>query len=285
MALGANIYRVGHHLCALAVWLASLTAGGAASAATGILAVGDFGVGGEAQRSLGEAMRRFEDQRPADLLITLGDNDYTASAAGFARNWKESFNWLEAAGVRIAGTLGNHDVRVDGGRYEFPHLGMRRRYHTRTSGDVQLLLLDSNRVDQAQTVWLRRTLQESLARWKVAVFHHPAYTCGTYRSHPAVVRSWVPLFERYGVRLVLSGHDHNYQRFAARNGVTYVVHGGGTPNLYALQSCPPGYPRRVFGRAERGFLYLNVRESELRGLAVDTRGRVVDRFTIYSPPG
>ena len=34
-----------------------------------------------------------------------------------------------------------------------------------------------------------------------------------------------PLFERYGVQLVLSGHDHDYQRSVPQNGVTYVVSG------------------------------------------------------------
>jgi 3',5'-cyclic AMP phosphodiesterase CpdA len=242
--------------------------------------VGDFGVGGDAERSLGAAMQRFEQRRPATLLVTLGDNDYTTSPEQFARNWQASFGWLEPAGVRVAGTLGNHDVAVDEGRYEFSLLGMPGRYYTRRAGDVEVFLLDSNSVDRAQTSWLRRMLAASTARWKIAAFHHPAYTCGAYRSRPDVVRSWVPLFERYGVQLVLSGHDHNYQRFVPRRGVSYVVHGGGQTNLYELERCPAGYPRRVVAREERGFLYL-LAARRLRGLAIDAEGRVVDRFTIY----
>ena len=74
----------------------------------------------------------------------------------------------------------------------------------------------------------------------------------------------MPLFESYGVQLVLSGHDHNYQRFAAQNGVTYVVHGGrGCRAGSALSGCAgcsePSYPiRGDAGRrsAEHGFLYV-----------------------------
>jgi hypothetical protein len=101
-----------------------------------------------------------------------------------------------------------------------------------------------------------------------------------------VVSRWVPLFEQYGVQLVLSGHDHNYQRFAPRNGVTYVVHGGGGAGLYSLRRCPSSYPARVRARFEHGFLYISASAARLDGSAVDMRGRVTDRFTLRAqPPG
>jgi 3',5'-cyclic AMP phosphodiesterase CpdA len=245
-----------------------------------LIAVGDFGVGGDAQRRLGTAVRAFEARNPADLLVALGDNDYTESPTAFHANWEASFGWTRAAGVNVTGVLGNHDVRVEGGRYEFDELRMPRRYFRRALGPVELYLLDSNNVDAAQTTWLRRTLARSRARWRIAVAHHPAFTCGIYGSHPDVVASWVPLFERYRVRLVLAGHDHNYQRFAPRRGVRYVVHGGGNPRLYPLKRCPAGYPRRVRGALERGFVYLVARPGRLDGYAVTPAGRRTDHFMI-----
>jgi hypothetical protein len=95
-----------------------------------------------------------------------------------------------------------------------------------------------------------------------------------------VVSRWVPLFERYGVDLVLAGHDHNYQRFAPRNGVTYVVHGGGRQELYALRSCPNGYPQRDFARRAHGFLDIVVRPGAIRLKAVNLSGNVIDRKAI-----
>jgi 3',5'-cyclic AMP phosphodiesterase CpdA len=244
-----------------------------------IVAFGDFGVGGSTQRAFGEAVRRFEARNHADLLVTLGDNDYTENPAAFWTNWQESFGWTQAAGLRIAGVLGNHDVRVDGGRYQFETLGMAGRFYRLRRRNVELFLLDSTRVDRAQTAWLARVLRRSKAPWKVAVVHHPAFTCGSYRSHPAVVRNWVPLFERHGVRLVLSGHDHNYQRFAPRRGVRYVVHGGGGAGAYEPQACPSGYPRRLRAWKEHGFVYLVARANRLDGWTVTTAGRRTDHFT------
>ena len=248
--------------------------------ATGIIAIGDFGVGGPRQRSLGTAIRRFERSHPARLLVTLGDNDYTRSPYRFRRNWRESFGWLRRARLRVAGTIGNHDVEVGGGRYQLRLLGMPRRYYTRRLPRVQLFLLDSNAVTPTQTAWLRRALAASTARWKIAAFHHPPFTCGGHESADDVRRQWVPLFERYDVQLVLSGHDHNYQRFARRRGVTYVVHGGGGAPLYRLRPCPRTFPRRAAVRLQHGFLYLRAGKRALRGFALTLSGHVVDRFML-----
>jgi 3',5'-cyclic AMP phosphodiesterase CpdA len=265
----------------LGLMLVLAAAGGAAQPRTvRILALGDFGVGGESQQRIGAAMRSFEARNPADVLVALGDNDYTRSPEAFHTNWEATFGWTRRAGVRVAGVLGNHDVKVDGGRYVFDELRMPGRYYRRSFGPVELYLLDSNSVDAGQTAWLRRTLARSRARWRIAVFHHPAFTCGAYRSHPEVVAQWVPLLERYRVRLVLSGHDHNYQRFAPRRGVRYLVHGGGNSTKhYALATCPPGYPRRLAGRVEQGFLYFVIRGNRLDGYAVSAAGLRTDHFT------
>ena len=262
------------------VLAAALLAPAAAPATTRILAVGDFGVGGERQRATGAAMKRFDARYPVAVLATLGDNDYTRSPAAFRRNWQDAFGWLAAAGVRVAGTLGNHDYEVGNGRYEFEALGMRKPYYTRRAGNLQLFLLDSNRVDAKQTAWLERKLAASEARWKVVAFHHPPWACGGHLGNTDVQRSWVPLFERFGVEVVLSGHDHSYQRFAERNGVTYVVHGGGGAGLYPVLLCLPWYPQLEFARADHGFLSVVAGKQRLRVTALDLRGRRIDRVTL-----
>ena len=264
----------------LLVLCAGLASPGAAGAETGILAMGDFGVGGSVERELGTAMRGYEADHPAESIVTLGDNDYTENPEAFRRNWRDAFGWRRDAGVGVAGTLGNHDIVVDNGRYQFGPLDMPRARYTRTIGNVQVFVLNSNRVTGKQTAWLESRLASSTSPWRIAVLHHPAWTCGGYRSHPGVVERWVPLFEDHGVDLVLSGHDHNYQRFAARNGVRYIVHGGGSTTLYPIEACPEGYPRRLFARAARGFLFVRATADELRAAAVNLRGRVIDRVSI-----
>jgi 3',5'-cyclic AMP phosphodiesterase CpdA len=272
---------VGRSLLVIAVGLAMLAGAGAARADTGILAIGDFGVGGETQLRRGAAMERFAATRPVDALATLGDNDYTESPRAFRRNWTRSFGWVAKSGREVAGTLGNHDVRVRRGRYQFDLLGMPKRYYKRRIGDIDLFVLDSTRIGGRQTRWLNRRLAAAAAPWKVILLHHPPYTCGAYRSHPEVIRRWVPLFGRHRVDLVLSGHDHNYQRFAPRRGVTYIVHGGGGARLYELERCPRSYPRRVVGRKVHGWVYLRSRPGELRVRAIGPRGGRRDAFSIY----
>ena len=94
-----------------------------------IIAIGDFGVGGQFQRSFGEGVRKFEARNRSNLLLTLGDNDYSESPTAFRANWAESFGWARRRGLAVAGVLGNHDARVQGGRYEFSTLGMSGRYY------------------------------------------------------------------------------------------------------------------------------------------------------------
>jgi 3',5'-cyclic AMP phosphodiesterase CpdA len=254
---------------------------GSATADTGILAVGDFGVGGMTERDLGASMKTFASHHPsARLLVTLGDNDYTESPSAFHTNWVASFDWLGSAGLGVAGALGNHDVRVANGRYEYDELDMPRARYRRTVGNVQFFILNSNRVNLAQTDWLKQVLPASTATWKIVVFHHPAWTCGEYRSNAAVVEKWVPLFEQNGVQLVLNGHDHNYQRFGPRRGVTYIVDGGGGAHLYPIESCPASYPTRRFARAVHGFLFLRATDTELHVSALNRRRHVIDSVVI-----
>jgi hypothetical protein len=268
-------------LCACSCVL-GLPGSSAAQARVTFLAVGDYGVGGSSELTTGSRMQRYEARNQAGMLVLLGDNDYTRSPTRFRANFRRSFGWARGAGLRVAGVLGNHDYQTGRGRYELGTLGMPGPYYTRTFGDAQLFFLDSNAVTSRQSVWLEQQLAASAATWKIAVVHHPPYTCGGHSGNSQVAGRWVRLFEQNAVQLVLSGHDHNYQRFAARNGVTYVVHGGGGAGLYSLRSCPSSYPRRIRARYEHGFLSISISPDRLDGLAIDTRGRVTDRFSVQS---
>lgn len=266
-------------LCCLALTLA-LTGSSSAQTRVAFLAAGDYGVGGSAELSLGLRMHRYEVRNPADMLVVLGDNDYTQSPSRFRTNWQRAFGWARRAGLKVGGVLGNHDYEVANGRYELRTLGMPSPYYTRTLGDVQLFFLDSNAVNDRQTAWLDQQLSSSSATWKVALFHHPPYTCGGHSGAADVQRRWVPLFEKYKVQLVLSGHDHNYQRFAAKNGVTYVVDGGGGAGLYQLHGCPSSYPTRVRARYEHSFLYVTATADQLNVSEVNLSGKVRDHFAL-----
>ena len=264
-------------LCVLAL---ALSGSSSAQTRVAFLAAGDYGVGGSRELSLGLRMKSYESRYPANMLVALGDNDYLHSPRLFRANWGRAFGWARRSGLRVGGVLGNHDYQTGRGRYELSTLGMPGPYYTRTLGDAQLFFLDSNAVSSRQTAWLEQQLSESVATWKIAIFHHPPYTCGGHSGDREVVRDWVPLFETYDVQLVLSGHDHNYQRFAARNGVTYVVDGGGGAGLYRLRGCPRSYPPRVRARYEHSFLYVSAMDDQLDVSAVDLRSRTIDHFRL-----
>jgi hypothetical protein len=84
---------------------------------------------------------------------------------------------------------------------------------------------------------------------------------------------------------VIAAHDHNYQRFAKRDRVTYVLHGGGGAGLYSLNQCPRWFPRRVEAHKTHGWLYLRTTADSLRVRAIGRRGRVQDRFELELPTG
>jgi 3',5'-cyclic AMP phosphodiesterase CpdA len=101
------------------------------------------------------------------------------------------------------------------------------RWWAERFGDVLLIGLDSTTPrDQEQLDWLAATLQRSHARWTVVALHHPPYSSGYQGSSLDAREAFSPLFEQYEVDLVLSGHEHDYERSERINGVTYVVSGG-----------------------------------------------------------
>src|SRR4029079_3432727 len=90
--------RVRRVTATAAIALALLSAA-PAEAATRILAVGDFGVGGSTARATGAALAAWEADYPASVPLTLGDNDHPESPPAVRSNWNDAFGWLEGAGV------------------------------------------------------------------------------------------------------------------------------------------------------------------------------------------
>ena len=83
-------------------------------------------------------------------------------------------------------------------------------------GDVHFLCLDSNRYidpnDGPLQKWIADDLSATDAIWKLVVFHHPPFNVGLEHYEVQHMRVLAPLFETHGVDIVLSGHEHNYQR-------------------------------------------------------------------------
>jgi 3',5'-cyclic AMP phosphodiesterase CpdA len=193
-----------------------------------LVAVGDIGYSSSRLRSTAAAIAELDALQPADAIALLGDNaDPSGDPTLLADTVFGPFGALLDGGTELLAILGNHDVMDGNADGQVAALGMPGRWWARHDGDVLIVGLDSNLVDDpAQLAWLEDVLSAATEPWRIVLLHHPPYSAGYQGSNEAVRDAFTPLFERYGVQLVLSGHDHDYQRSKAINGVTYVVSGG-----------------------------------------------------------
>lgn len=111
-------------------------------------------------------------------------------------------------------------------------------YRLRYGRDVELVCLDTSLDSSDEGVhryfqapehqgWLRGTFEEPDVRWRIPFSHHPVYCAGPSHENDAeMLEHLVPLFDRGGVRLVLAGHEHNFQ-ISEVDGRTYVISGAG----------------------------------------------------------
>jgi 3',5'-cyclic AMP phosphodiesterase CpdA len=252
-----------------------------------LVAIGDFGTGGADEGAIAAAVDRWTDRFPINALLTTGDNVYeSGNPADFAAAWTGPYGWVGDEHVPVIAALGNHDIETAAGAPVMGLLGMPSAWYARRIGPAQLIVLDANDpTDPDQLAFLRQTLAASTARWEIAIFHQPAYSCSHHGSTPAVDAAWLPLLEGGGVDLVLNGHDHTYERFGPLHGTTYVVTGGGGAPLYPDHVCPPGTPAPRVDRVVHHFVTLTFSGSTLRVEALDPAFHVVDRFSLTAAGG
>jgi hypothetical protein len=189
--------------------------------------VGDVGDSGGRLDATARAVDEMDAIDPFDGLVLTGDNVYPAGDPTKLPDTVFGPFAHVLTGAELYAVLGNHDVMDAHGQAQLDALGMPGPWWARHLGDVLLIGLDSNHADDPdQRAWLERTLAAATETWRIVVVHHPPYSAGYQGSSDAVRAAFVPLFERYGVQLVISGHDHDYQRSVPIHGVTYVVTGG-----------------------------------------------------------
>jgi 3',5'-cyclic AMP phosphodiesterase CpdA len=253
---------------------ATFTTAPAEGSEASFIAFADSGSGSIHQKRLAEVMKRVS----FDFALIAGDVIYDKGADAdydprYFRPYGEMINRLPFFPVP-----GNHDIVTEAGapfRRNF-YLPQGNFYYDFFWGDIHLIGLDSNKVaDRRQKEWLETALRAP-ARWKIVYFHHPAFSAAEYGDTPSVQAQWVPLFERYGVDLVINGHAHGYERTVPINGVTYIVTGGGGAPLY-----PVGRNERtVLSSATYEFVSVDVTANAMGLKTLDEAGDVIDQFQI-----
>jgi hypothetical protein len=180
---------------------------------------------------------------------------------GFSSSeWGEAFRALASTTSVIPSrlTLGNHESLFAGlGRYE--NYAYPASMDTQTGsqlwsridvGKTHFLILDiewsAESFSAAQAAWLEAQLQDIPANdWKIVVSHGFYYASGSvvdgwqWYDNPETIDALAPLFEKYKVDLVLSGHNHHME-LLQHNGVTYGICGafGGLPDVLRTYTSP-----------------------------------------------
>jgi hypothetical protein len=163
-----------------------------------------------------EQTARLLDAIPG-TVFTAGDNTYPSATE---RSFKDCYGptWGRHRS-RTRPSPGNHDYDASNAAYYYQYFGANagdgRGYYSYRLGDWLVLSLNSNVAageGSPQYQWVESTLRDQPSRCALAYWHHPVITSGPNGDHPHMQALWGLLVER-GVELVMSGHDHIYERY------------------------------------------------------------------------
>jgi hypothetical protein len=156
---------------------------------------------------------------PGAVVLTLGDHTYPH---GKAQEFTDCYGptWGRFKD-RTWPAPGNHEYYTPNAAPYFAYFGERagRGYYSLDLQGWHIVSLDSNLAPPAhlaQLAWLRADLAAHPARCTLAFWHHPLYSSGGHGSVPKMRDAWRVLMDA-GAELVLSGHDHDYERFAPQD--------------------------------------------------------------------
>jgi calcineurin-like phosphoesterase family protein len=189
--------------------------------------IGDTGSGTSKQRDVGDMMVRYRAAFPFEFVLMMGDNLYGGEAPqDFEKKFAGPYKALLDQKVKFYATLGNHDLALQTHYENFNMNG--KEYYRFKKGNVAFYSLNSNYMDKKQVKWLEDELSRDTSEWKVCFFHHPPYSAAKKHGSDDQLREVVePIFVKYGVDVVLTGHDHVYERIKPQKGIYYFVSGAG----------------------------------------------------------
>ncbi|MEI7731237.1 MAG: metallophosphoesterase [Verrucomicrobiota bacterium] len=260
--------------------------------------IGDYGSGDTNEANVARLVKSWN----PDLIITVGDNNYDYGAAEtidenvgqFYHEYIAPYHGRYGAGAltnRFFPTLGNHDWWVPMAKpyLDYFTLPGNGRYYGIRHGPVELFAVDSDAFEpdgnsplSRQAAWLKRRLSLAKAPWRIVYFHESPYSSGNWHGshwHECDQMRWP--FAEWGASVVLSGHDHTYERVHTNN-LVYFINGlgGGRKDTFFTEPVPGSAMRYS---AEHGAMRIDATETNLVLRFINWQGQTQDRYELKKP--
>jgi hypothetical protein len=241
-------------------------------------AMGDNGTGDQAQYDVAKQMVAAHQRFPFNLVIMLGDNMYGAQKPDdFVKKFEKPYADLLAAGVTFRASLGNHDQPTN---VSYKFYNMEGRYYSYVKNNVRFVVLDSTQMDPKQVQWLESTLRDAKEEWKICYFHHPLYSDAARHGSSVDLRVVLePLFIKYGVNVVFSGHDHVYERVKPQKGIYYFV--SGAAGQLRKGNMRPDEETAAYFDQDQSFMIVEVAGADMYFNSISRTGKTVDSGVIH----
>ncbi|MEB3205952.1 MAG: metallophosphoesterase [Vampirovibrionales bacterium] len=256
---------------------------------TRIAVMGDFGSGLPGQMQLAQVLKASYEAQPFQYWLLLGDLIYPL---GDVQQYGQSrfsipYKPILKSGVTLLATLGNHDIPTKNGLDAIRFFNMPARYYVRAAGPwADVFVIDSNHFNGVQAQWLKTALSQSQKPWQLVMGHHPAFSSGEHGNSAHLMKTLVPILEARaktqpaGAVWYLAGHDHDYERFSQKNGVHYIISGGGGASIRGFSNVKEGSGSLV-RKAVLHFLRLQLTASTLQLQAIDAQGQIIDHYDVH----
>jgi hypothetical protein len=238
--------------------------------------IGDNGTGEGPELDVANQMQRYWTKVKFDFVTMDGDNIYGGhSPRDFKRKFEEPYKPLLDEGVKFYASLGNHDDAEIEINYKPYNMGG-KHYYTFEKKNVEFFVLDSNYMTPQQLSWVEDKLKSSTAKWKIAYFHHPLYTCARFHGPDVDLRNeLMPLFTKYGVNVVWYGHEHVYEHLKPQQGISFFLEGESGQLRYdnIRQSCDLDL---AHFDTDRSFMLVEVDGDQMYFQAISRTGATID---------
>ena len=265
------------------------------------LVVGDWGRNGEYhQKDVADQMGIEAKNTSSAFIISTGDNFYPDGVISTSDpQWNKSFEDIYnsySLNIPWYTCFGNHDYRGSI-QAQLDYSKISRRWRTterfysfertipNSTSKVLFVVIDTNPFDRtlnrnshsdlgkqdtlAQINWLKTTLQNSTADWKIVIGHHPLFTTGVRKGLLQDVRqSLQPIFEEHKVHAYFAGHEHDLQHQKPSGYTHYFVSGAGSEKRPVTSEIP----QTKFAASDHGFMSVILQKDTLHLRAINYQG-------------